>query len=242
MNHLFIKMLRFEWKSNYMMWLFNLIIGVGLITTIYFKGNTHNSSLQLFIYPVVIYPLFLMLTWVFTINSYQESTKNQSMQMYHLIPIGRNTKFFSKQFITLIAYPLTLVIMTSIFIGIIRIFVNAPNVLSNSSMISHESYISKMTGQYFFAFWILGHSVSTFFAIIFKKNKVLYSLLIYFVLKFVLAILMMFFMFVFKSLDFQNTFLHSQNNHLEIIGVIGMIALTALFYGLSYRLFFRRQL
>lgn len=231
MNHPFIKMLRFEWKSNYMMWIFNLLISLSLI--LMFVLTISNSSDPKGIKDIYLI-LFALVTWLFTLNSYQESTKSQTMQMYHLIPISRNVKFLSKQFITFFAFPVTLISATFIFVSVVTFLKETDQ--------PFEIWPSLQKAINWLIIWIIGHSISTFFAIIFKKNKVLYSMLTYFVLKFGIATLMFIFMFALKSFDFQTPFRYSQNNYLEIIGVIGILTLTTIFYGLSYHLFFRRQL
>lgn len=237
MNHPFIKMLRFEWKSNYMMWIFNLIIGVGLLTTLYFMGNRHNS-----IFPIFIFPIFLMITCVNTINSYQESTKSQSMQMYHLIPVSRNTKFFSKQLITLFAYPLILALLAELFIEIIRIFVNTPEVYYKYDLPSHLSNQSNMTALNFLLTWIFAHAVSTLFAVIFKKNKILYAFLALFGFQFILSITMAIYI---STLNLRNgdrvPGIFANLDKGDWMGIVFLFVSVAL-YGISYHLFFRRQL
>lgn len=237
MNHSFIKMLQYECKANYMMWLYNLIIGVGLLTTFYFSGTTHGSA-----YPIFIFPIFLLLTWVFTINSYQESTKSQSMQMYHLVPISRNTKFISKQCITLLAYPLALSLLTAFLIGIIRIFVNNPDVFHNYSTSSNVSNHTSITGFNLLLIWIFGHSVSTFFAIIFKKNKIVYAFLISLGLQFVSSIAMAIYISILNLKNGDRVPTIFTNNNIGDYFVVVALLLSLVLYGISYHLFFRRQL
>jgi len=238
MNHPFVKMLRFELKSNYITWLFNMVIGIGILTTMYFQGDMHNSIRDIFMF---IYPMFLILTWIFTINSYQESIKNQPMQMYHLIPVPRNTKFFSKQFITLIAYPFVLIAATAIFIGIIRIFINAPYAFQELNIASHASITNEPSSMVLLVIWICGHSISTFFAIIFKNRKNLYALLFVIGFQFILGIAGAIFI---SNLNFKNATdlpaLINQNVEVWLVSILLIISI--IFYTISYRLFFRRQL
>ena len=230
MNHPFVEMLRYELKSNYMLWILNLIIGVGLITTYYFLGNNHNS-----IVPIFTFPVFMFLTWIFTINSYNESIKSQSMQMYHLIPVSRNSKFISKQFVTLIAFPLLLVLLTALFVGIMKVFVTTSTLIQESG--SHN-----LQGRYFPIIFIFGHSISTFFAIIFKKNKILYAIIVYFGIQFIMSIIIAgIFLLFFKNLSFKiSNYFIGQDTGTWIVFV--SLLLSAVLYGFSYRLFFRRQL
>lgn len=237
MNHPFIKMLRFEWKSNYMMWIFNLIIGVGLFTALYLNVKKHDSN-----FPIFIFPIFLLLTWVFTINSYQESTKSQSMQMYHLIPVSRNTKFFSKQLITLFAYPLVLIVLTALFIGIIRIFVNTPDVFNKYDLSLNVPNKTNMTGLNYLLVWIFGHAVSTLFAVIFKKNKILYAFLFLLGFQFIMSIAMAIYVSTLnlKNGDkFPGFFTNLEKGDWM---VVVFIFVPVILYLISYRLFFRRQL
>jgi hypothetical protein len=217
-----------------MKWLFNLIIGVGLLTTLYFQVDTH-------VFLMFMFPILGLLTWVFTINSYQESTKNQSMQMYHLIPVSRNSKFFSKQFFTLFAYPLVLIVTTAIFIWVIRIFVNTPDIFKESYSTPNVPNSVNLTVKYVLPLWIFGHSISTFFAIIFKKNKILYAILVHFCFQFLLSIFLIAFFTGGKN---PGTFF-SQNiagQNMEAWIAAGALLVSAIFYGISYHLFFRRQL
>lgn len=200
-------------------------------------GNAHNS-----IYPIFIFPIFLMITCINTINSYQESTKNQSMQMYHLVPISRNTKFISKQFITLFAYPLALTLLTELFIGIIRIFVNTPDVFQKNDLFSPISNQSNLTGFNFLLIWIFGQAVSTLFAIIFKKNKILYAFLVFFGFQFFMSMAMAIYV---STLNLRNGdkvpgFFENLDKG-DWIGIVFLFVSIAL-YGISYHLFFRRQL
>lgn len=219
------------------MWLYNLIIGTGLLITLYFSNNNQNSIL-----PVFLFPVFLFLTWIFTINSYQESVKSQSMQMYHLIPISGNTKFISKQLITLIAYPLILTLITALIIGIVRILIDAPDAANLIDHPSKASVKNSMTGLNLILFWIFGHALSTFFAIIFRKNKILYALLVYFGFQFSLSIIMIIYV---KTLNLKNGdkvpgFLDKLNLG-DWIGAVFIIG-SAVLYSISYNKFFRRQL
>jgi len=231
MNHPFIKMLRFELKSNYMMWVFNLLVSISLILmfVLWISNNSNPQGIK-DIYLI----LFVLVTWLFTLNSYQESTRSQTMQMYHLIPVSRNVKFWSKQFITFLVFPIILISATFIFVSVVTFLKEMDQ--------PFEIWPDSQKAILWLIIWILGHSISTFFAIIFKKNKVLYSILTYFVVKFASAIVMIVFIFVFKSMDFQNSFQNSQNNLFEIIGLMGAVILSTIFYGISYHLFFRRQL
>ncbi len=231
MNHSFIKMLHYEYKANYMMWLYNLIICVGLITFIYFLDTSKGSFLQ-----ALAFPIFFLLTWVFTINSYQESTKKQSMQMYHLIPVSKNIKFLSKQLITLLAFPLIVMLIIAVSILLFLYFIDVPDFFSRLGNSFPESLKINILLT-----WIFGHSVATFFAIIFRKNKILYAILVYFGFQFITSIFMI---LIFSGGRNPNDVLSGSfdvQNIGQIVSVV-LLILSVVLYAISYRLFFRRQL
>ncbi len=213
------------------MWFYNLIIGVGLITSIYFLRASNGPFLQ-----VLIFPIFFLLTWIFTINSYQESTKKQSMQMYHLIPVSKNIKFLSKQLITLLAFPLIIMVISAVFIELFRIFIEVPDFFSETSNSSPKSLKINLLPT-----WIFGQSVATFFAIIFRKNKILYTILVYFGFQFIMSILMV---IIFSGGKNPNDFFSGNLDGQNIGRIVSavLLILSVVLYTISYRLFFRRQL
>lgn len=232
MNPSFIKMLRFEYKSNFTLWIYSLIIAFSILAIFFY---TMSNSSNIFGFKDLYLILFSMITWLFTLHSYQESTTNQSMQMYHLISVSRHVKFFSKQFITLVAFPMILIVATCFIIAVINLF----------NLGKEDMWVIFREGKIllWILIWILGHSISTLLAIVFKKNKILYALLVYFVTRIVLGIVVIILITTFKSLGFMESFHFSDNKSFwEMLGLTGGLTIALLFYGISYHLFFRRQL
>jgi len=230
MNNPVVKMLKYELKSNSIIWIFNLVISATLLTFIYVQMNGHNLIIS-----KVLFPIFALLSGIFTINAYQESTKSQSMQMYHLIPVSRNMKFLSKQLITFAAFPIILIILTFIFTLLMNSFGQHSIVYSGPESDEHSFF-------FLLTVWVLFHSVATFFAIVFKRNKVLYSILSIFVFKLALGILLLttFVLLGIKSTDSMNLF--SLTSFPFEMSEIAVVFIVAFLYGISYHLFFRRQL
>ena len=222
MNHPFVKMLRFEWKSNYAEWIFYFLISIAL--PILLKG----------INPYIFLPFYIFIGFVFTINSYKESITKQSMQMYHLLPISGNLKFLSKQFITFFAFPITLLFLVLIYTILTKAWdTNAPYVF-----ISDVSHPTLLLG----IIWIFGHSVCTFFAIAFKKNKILYAFLAYFGFRLLMSVLALTIFSIFGIDPGANFFKNLAKHDIDFVGVTALLFFSAVFYSISYRLFFRRQL
>ncbi|MGE5457781.1 MAG: hypothetical protein ACM3RX_05455 [Methanococcaceae archaeon] len=232
MNASFIKMLRFEYKSNFTLWAYLLILAFSVLAIFFYAMS--NSS---FIFGIrsLYFILFFLITWLFTLYSYQESTSSQSMQMYHLISVSRNVKFFSKQFITLLVFPIMIIAGTVILVSVINIFNLGKE---NVELMPHDEKI-----LLWILVWILGNSISTLLAIVFKKNKILYAMLTYFVGKIVLGIVVLILIYALKSNGSIDSFQFSSDlTSWEPIGYTGIFILSAIFYGVSYYLFFRRQL
>lgn len=232
MNPSFIKMLRFEYKSNHTLWIYSLIIAFSILGIFFY---TMSKSSNIFGFKDLYFILFSMITWLFTLHSYQESTTNQSMQMYHLISVSRHVKFFSKQFITLVAFPMILIVASCLIIAVINLF----NLAKEDVLVIFR----EVKVLLWILIWILGQSISTLLAIVFKKNKILYALLVYLVTRIVLGIVVLILVFTFKSLGFLESSHFSDNKSFwELIGLTGVLAITVLFYSISYHLFFKRQL
>jgi len=165
MNHSSLKILRFEFKSNYMMCVYVLFVSILLmlfsLSTIREPEKPHAFD--------ILFPIFTLTTMYFTWNSYQESLKMQTFQMYHLLPISLNTKFFSKLFITFIVFP---ALVLSVFIILISI---------HNTILSDKQWVIELPTEKHLlmasSLWILCHSICTFFAIVFKRNKALYSVI-----------------------------------------------------------------
>lgn len=228
MNRPFVKMLQFEFKLNYMEWIFHLIFVIPFTLLIIFPLQNKHT----FFNSGDIFPICIFISWLFTINSYQESTKSQMMRTYHLIPVSLNMKFFSKQLITFIVFPLLLSFLMFICVSISDVFTT-----DNSSVRAPlQNYLSLYS---LLVIWIFGHSVCTLIANIFKKkNKIRYAISVYFFYFVTIAFLKKYFEFEFSIKSFFD--FSRESFQLYHLGLLSLLIL--IFYGLSYRLFIRRQL
>jgi len=226
MNHPFVKMLRFELKSMINPWKLNLLLSLLAFAVLTFSSGAQPPFFD------VSFSSFIFFTIIVTLFSYQESTRQQFMQMYHLIPISLNTKYVTKQLITLIVYPLAILCMLQISIITKDIIFGQPELVSQSSQ--HQSTFSTLV-----VIWIFGHSFCTLTAIIFQKNKLLHTIQAYLVFRGLIWVLL------FPI----NWLLGINSNPFSLISFpstelaqIGLLLLSLLFYGLSYRIFNKRQL
>jgi len=234
MNHPFIQMLRFEYKANQKMWIITTTIGILLLALLDLLNNPITKPFS--------YSLFYLLTLIFTLLSYQESTNSQSMNMYHLIPVSQNIKYLSKIFITLIAFPVILFLFRELIItlGIGKDSASLPNgQLSEVFSILGSRQITNLL----IASWFLSQSVSTLIAIIFKKYKILYALLFYWGLQLLMTPIV--FLASFRNItgNSSSAMTHVHNSPSPPTWIIPFgIVISLVIYGISYRLFFRRQL
>ncbi len=226
MKHSLLKILRFEFKSNYMMCVYVLFVSTLLML---FSLSTIRESDKPHAFDI-LFPIFAISTLYFTCNFYQESLKKQTLQMYHLLPVSQNTKFFSKLFISVFVFP---VIVLSVFI----ILMSIHNIVFSDKQWAVELPPSKhflMTTS----LWILCHSICTFFAIIFKRHKALYSVITISLIILTIAILDKAINELF-GLSFVEPLLYGKATHLtSTVSYIFPIVL----YIISYHLFKRRQL
>lgn len=219
-------MLRFEFKSNYLMSIFILLVSILLML---FSLSTLSVSDPRPVFDI-LFPIFAFPTWYFTWNAYQESLKMQTLQMYHLLPVSLNTKFFSKLFITVIVFP---VLVLSVFIILKSI---------HNTVFSDNPWVVEFpTLKHFWmvlTLWILCHSICTIFAIVFKRNKALYSLITIsvFILSVIILDKMTEKLFGFSVVD---PLLNEKAN--PVSSVVSYV-LPVVLYISSYRLFTRRQL
>lgn len=230
MNNAFIKIVRYELKSNYIIWIIDLLISTTLLTFIYVQMNDYFPIVS-----KVLFPVFAILSIIFTINAYQESTKSQSMQMYHLIPVSRNMKFLSKQLITFATFPIILITLTFIITLLLNTFGQHSVVYTGLESSEHSFF-------FLLKVWLLFHSIATFFALVFKKNKILYSILATIGFKIVLGILLFSFFWLFNIGDITRSMDELSISQIGKIPEIGTLFIVAFLYGISYHLFFRRQL
>jgi len=225
MNHPFVKMLRFELKSMINPWKLNLLV----LLLVFAFLTTRSGAYPLF---DLSFSSLILFTIIFTLFSYQESTRQQFMQMYHLIPISLNTKFLTKQLVTLIVYPLAIMCFFLISTITKNIIFDQHELVNQSSQ--HQSTFSTLV-----VIWIFGHSFCTLTAIIFQKNKILRAFQAYLLFRLIIWVV------IFPI----NWILDIKSNPLSLISFpttelaqIGLFLISLFFYGLSYRLFVKRQL
>ncbi len=227
MNNPIIKILKFEFGTNYRLWTMKLFVAISLMLTVYYLTyNQHNPS-KVFDFEFFV---FAIATLNFTFKSYQESVKNQSMQIYHLLPVSQSTKFFSKQVITIFTFPFLILVVYLILVSVTNIIIDRPFMFSN--ILASEKLLPLVI------FWILGHSISTFFAIFFKRNKSLYSVIIMIVMLTSVAAINRFVTILF-DIDY---FIAVTGSPLTIVPESVSYILPIILYIASYRLFTRRQL
>lgn len=232
MKNSFYKILKFEVKLNFKVWMLLLASSLGILMFIFFRFHSQNNS---YIIGGTFIPIFILIASVFTLHSYSESTTKQTMSMYHLLPVSGSTKFFSKQLITFILFPIILLSLYLIFITF-----GDPLLFNrfNRSLIS-PNFEPLRT----FNFYLWAHSFATFFAVIFRKHKLLYAILFGFIFLFVVPLI---YGWVSKSLVDPQPYIKNGLNliagYLKIIFEVTYYLVPLIIYIISYRLFIKRQL
>lgn len=232
MNHPFIQMLKFEAKSNQKMWIITTAIGVALLAL----TNLTNSSL---FKPLSLYLLYFI-TLIFTLLSYQESTNKQSMSMYHLIPVDQSVKFAVKIVISLIVFPLLFFVLYELFTfwGSLLHPIDRP--LGGNAVI-WDLLLSHNLLKVYIVSWLFSQSLSTLLAIVFKKFKVLYAMLVFYGLQILIAPIFALVTFVSKNGVELNSPNRHPSNPLAWVVVLAVVVSIVL-YGISYMRFIRRKL
>lgn len=230
MNNTFYKILKFEVKQNSINWGISLLVFISITTLFTIKGYMNHKP---FVIGGSFVPLLILFSSLITLYSYSESTNRQSMIMYHLLPVSCNAKFFSKQLITFIVVPLILV---SIYL-ILAILVN-PLVSGefNQLALSPNFKPGKIALLFLWA-----HSFATFFAVLFKKRKLLYAFVSYFIFQFSLIIIFV----IWKSVSGGTGKIPSFAFTANFTSALPLFTMTLIPLGLyimSYHLFFKRQL
>lgn len=232
MNNSFYKILKFEFKQNILNWAILVSIFVLLVIWYMFQNYIDGSSTS-FDFRGSAVPLTIIFLGLITLHSYTESTNRQSMEMYHLLPVSRNRKFFTKQFITALVFPLLLLIIYLIIATIANLFVleKYSGVLFSPNIKPHLVAI----------LFITGHALSTIFAIVFKKNKLMYATVTFLALFIGITMLVTSYKSIFgvTPLVLKLMIMPNQLNDLSM-GVPFIFPIVL--YFISYRLFFRRQL
>jgi len=228
MNHPLMQILKFEYKTNRKMWIITSIVGLVLCILLYLIDTRFL--------PLIVAPS-LMLPMVFTILSYQESTTAQSMSMYNLIPVSGSIKFFAKILITQVAFPVFLIILTIIasWLGAF----DKPIDAFGKSMSFVLLYLKKTYGLLIpIIAWFYIQSFSTLIAIVFKKYKLLWALLVYYGQQFLLMIPV-----IYLALKYHKITPKSGQSSIDLsIWIIALSSLLVLtIFSISYRLFIKRK-
>lgn len=228
MNNAFYKILKLEFKLNYINWI--IILGIFFLILVWQMAYKDSSIIGGSIIPIMI-----LFSSLITLHSYSESITRQSMEMYHLLPVDRNPKFFSKQLITLVFFPIILLGLYLIF----ALFIY-PLVFNEFQ----RSFLSpNIEPGKFFIFFIWAHSFATFFAILFKKRKILYAIACLFGLQIILSITVMLLMTATINTGGTITPIDNFPNNFNGAVQTGLVIfIPVILYLISYRLFFRRQL
>ena len=230
-NNAFYKILKFETKQNMQNWGITISVFLSIlilnVIVIAFKKATGDAPLILI---GGIFPITVLFSGIFTLYSYSESISKQSMQMYHLLPVSRKMKFFSKQLITFIIAPALFFLIYILFATIVNtIFAGS---FSSSYLPQNIEPLKNLSS------FIWSHSLFTFFGILFKKRKLVYTFVTYFALQFSISIFFVIWMKVFYSKTDPLTI----NKFFESLPFALTTLIPLALYFISYRLFFRRQL
>ena len=180
-----------------------------------------------------IVPLMILFSSLITLHSYSESTTRQSMEMYHLLPVNGNTKFLSKQLITLVFFPIILLGLYLFFAIVVY-----PLVFGESQ---HSLLSPNIEPEKIGLFFIWAHSFATFFAILFKKRKILYAIAAFFVFQIIVMSFMASLTFFSKTNEMRTPGF-AFSDFTSTFSTIILIVIPLILYFISYRLFFRRQL
>lgn len=228
MNHPLMQILKFEYKTNRKMWIITSIVGLVFCILLYLMDT---RFLPLFFTPLLLLPM------VFTILSYQESTTSQSMSMYNLIPVSSSIKFFAKILITQVAFPVFLLILTIIAYGLGAF--DKPIDASGHSISFVLLYIIERYGLLIpIIAWFYIQSFSTLIAIVFKKYKVLWALLVYYGQQFLLMIPVIYLALKYHKIT-QTPGQSSIAISIWINGLSSLLVLTI--FSISYQLFLKRK-
>ena len=226
MNHPLYKMLRFELKINHM-WVtipFWLVMIFLMALAVLIPG--HELTAQF---------VFILTFGILTQQTFRhfnnETQFLHSMQMYLLIPVSQKVKFFSKLFISLVIFPV-LFLLTGYISVLLAHFVVGRPISTN---------LTEMAGYNFLVFaelLILANSVAIFTATVAKKIEPLLFMLAFMVL-YMITFLVFWLMGWCDNFD---SFYYLVVDKIQNTSGIAVALLSAVFYGLSYHLFFRRQL
>lgn len=227
MNNSFYKILKLEFKLNFTNWM--ILLGIFFSILVWPSLNKDSSVIGGSIVPTMI-----LFSSLITLHSYSESTTRQSMEMYHLLPVSGNAKFFSKQLITLIFFPIILLGLYLFFAIVVY-----PLVFGESQ---HSLLSPNIEPEKIGLFFIWAHSFATFFAILFRKRKILYAIAAFFVFQIIGTIFMMIWMAIVSKTNENRIPGFAFSDFTSTFSTIILIVIPIILYFISYRLFFRRQL
>lgn len=217
MNHPFVKMLKFE-LIQLQLWLGALIFSLFIIIS-----QISGKGLSLF-FCIYLFSIFK------TVMLFRESISLQTMQMYILIPVSQRTKFLSRLFISLIIYPVFLFSVGYVSMLLAFACTNLPITIHSLGLTGNSFII-------FCMYYILGNSISIFFAIFLKK----------YALPGIYLIVLVFFVSYFwiirslnmsSDIDLFNMIASGRMQNI-FIAVVAIFAFVS--YASSYHLFLRRQ-
>lgn len=233
MNHTFYKLLKFECKLNFINWTIIVSTFIIIMAGMIFNKFIDDHSPKIVIGGSII-PLIILFSGLLTLHSYSESTNRQSMEMYNLLPVAGNIKFFTKQFFTVLIFPLVLLFLYLLVAKISQLFVLEKY---GSTLFSPNIKPEKIATQF-----ILMHAFATFFAIVFKKRKLLYTIAAFFFFQLIMVICIIIWHAISGNLPPKvikpSTLTESFADTFPLI----IITISIILYFISYRLFYRRQL
>ena len=243
MNHPFIQMLRFEFKLNRKMWIIMTTISIVLLAILNFLISQ--------VFQPVIFSFLYLISLLFTLLSYQETTNQQSLNLYHLIPVNQNIKFLSKIFITLFAFPVLVLALSYLFTFFGKM-ANYGDISHSQTSLIWETLSSSKIINLMCVGWLFCQSGSTLVAIVFKKYKLLYAMLIYFGIQLFLSPIILIASFkpivtnttrsaqVVQQSSSAQVMQQPSNSVIWIISLLVVVSIVL--FGISYRLFIRRKL
>ncbi len=229
MDHSLYKILKYEFNLNTKIWLLILTVSLAILISYFIKVQSDNDSI---IFAGTIMPILIFLSSIFTIHAYSESTSRQTMELYHLLPVSGNVKFFSKQIITFIIYPVALA-------GIYLIFVISFDFITSTQL---TRSLFGLKSYKIIELFIWSHSISTFLAIVFKKRKILYAIATFFAFQLLTGIFFLIAQYAMRINLLQITGISIDTSSIVLRYKILYLMIPLILYVISYRLFFKRQL
>jgi len=226
MNHPFIKMLRFELKRNLILvfLLSTLVVLFSMTLAILIPG--HDLKIQL----VFIFTFTILVQQ--GIRCFKNETHSpHSMQMYLLIPVSQKIKFLSKLILSLLIFPLLFLLAGFISVSLAHFVTGKPISISSIGLTSQNILA-------FTNFFVLASSIGTFTAVVAKKHASILFVMAFIIL-YMTVFLVSWLMGWCSNFD---SFYYLFVDQIQKMSGIAVVLLSIIFYGISYRLFLRRQL